>query len=260
MSKRQQLPYNHTFKFLDRDINYEVVGKGKKVLLVHGAFAYDSFGPLRDHLKKKYQLYIIHLPGFGGSDDIPNRRHDTDLFSEALYAFIKETKLNTVPIIAVSLGTVSTIKAVAKGKITSELILIGVPGKVVGAIPRIIRLVPLSLMRFISNTELGRKKLLVPAMQENLGIGDEQEVNSLLSNTDIKSVIDVDYVKEIERDLPMVFPKIKNKMHFFYGENDPLRLTVSHLFKEYITIPDAGHDVCMFNSKDLFKEIEKIIK
>jgi pimeloyl-ACP methyl ester carboxylesterase len=239
-------------------MNYQVLGKGKPVVLVPGAFSHDSFATIPQELAKTHKIYVPHLPGFGASDSVESR-HDTTLFAKALDIFIQEMKLEKAPIIGGSLGTIVTIKAATMGHIHGILILLGVPGKAAGIIPRIVRLLPLHLLRSIGQTDWGRKKLLVPAMKENLNLGDEGTVHEMLSHTDPKSVVDIDYVKEIEQDLPKAFKQVKNKMYFAYGENDPLNKTTAHLFEEYTSIANAGHGLADDNPKDLLKFIRSII-
>jgi pimeloyl-ACP methyl ester carboxylesterase len=237
-------------------MSYELYGKGKPLVLLHGAFSYDSFGEFKYILAKKYKVYVLHLPGFGASDTVPWKRHNTDLFAEVLGAFLRKLKLQKATIMSLSLGTIVSLKAAARGYTTGSLILIGMPGKVSGIIPRIIRFIPLPIIRYIISTEWGRKKLLVPAMKENLNSGDEETIHDLLSTTDAKAVADIDYVKEVERDLPKALKKISNKKIFVYGEHDPLISTTKHLIPAYFTIRE-GHHSALFQDTNLVLSIIK---
>jgi pimeloyl-ACP methyl ester carboxylesterase len=60
---------NYKFHYKSSRINYQAIGTGKPILLIHG-FGEDGniWQNQIEHLKDKYQLIIPHLPGSGSSD------------------------------------------------------------------------------------------------------------------------------------------------------------------------------------------------
>lgn len=76
---------NYQFKYKSSIITYQVIGKGKPLLLIHG-FGEDGniWQNQIEHLKHNYQLIIPHLPGSGGSDMID------DMSIEGMAECIKE--------------------------------------------------------------------------------------------------------------------------------------------------------------------------
>lgn len=239
------------------------MGKGSPVVMIHGAFSHEAFGTVPKELAKTNKVYLLHLPGFGASDHIPNKRHTTDLFAAVLDAFIVNLGLQKAPIVGMSLGSIVTLKAASRGNIKGKLILVGMPVNIVGAIPKIVRLIPYKLMRFIGSTDFGKKGLLVPAMQENLGIGSKEEVEELLSHTAIQAVTDIDYYKEINKDLPKILNKVKNRVIFIYGEKDTTYLLATNLQSNFqqncLLISGAGHSLFFSHPKELLKEIKLLI-
>src|SRR2546423_14163143 len=53
-------------------LDYEIVGSGEPVLLIHGALVADGLRPLAegDGLAERYQLIVYHRRGVAGSDDV----------------------------------------------------------------------------------------------------------------------------------------------------------------------------------------------
>src|SRR3990167_320412 len=129
--KRHQLKPERSYFFNNARMGFSVIGKGKPVILLHGSIISNPWYGFEEELAKFYKVYIPYLPGFGSSDAVNGKRHTTDLFADALCTFVNETKQNYTPVVALSLGGVVTVKSAAKGCIRGELILVGMPGKVV---------------------------------------------------------------------------------------------------------------------------------
>lgn len=72
---------------------YELSGKGKLVLLLHGwADSAKGLASLQAKLSKKYQVLAVDLPGFGGSE-IPKATWKLDDYGEFLQALLTKLKL-----------------------------------------------------------------------------------------------------------------------------------------------------------------------
>lgn len=244
--KRKKLPYQKTYDFREATLSYQVLGKGKPVILVHGSMCVDPWEGFEKRLAESYQVYLPHLPGFGASDAIEGKLHNSDLFSEAFCAFIKETKLQDAPVIAFSLGTIVAAKAAAQECFEGKLILVGVPGKVSGWRARLAQVIPLFLRRILVTTRWGKEKLLLPALRENIGETDKgrnEEFLADLLTADPRSIVDLDYKEEVEVGLPRCLPQIKNETVFIYGELDRQKDTDPNLVKDYLTIPGAEHNI-----------------
>ena len=70
------------------NINYEVSGEGKPVVLVHGWLAnLDTMKPLQNFLSKKFKVYNLDVIGFGKSD-LPKRPLSTEDFANFLNDFL----------------------------------------------------------------------------------------------------------------------------------------------------------------------------
>jgi pimeloyl-ACP methyl ester carboxylesterase len=258
-SPREKLPLVNSFDFLGAKINFRILGKGLPVILLHGSMVYDPWGGFEKVLAKKHTVYWIDLPGFGGSDTVKGRLHDTDLFSECVIEFIKSQGLLKAPIISLSLGTIVAAKLVESGHSEGKQIMVGAPGKLFGDVSRLACYVPVFIRRWVASTEWGKKALLIPMLRGNTGDkkGDDVRLLHNLMVTDPKSLADIDYLREIEKEMPRVLSKIDiNNIAFIYGELDNQKDTNS-LIKKYFTIQGAGHSPFGSHGKELIKEVER---
>lgn len=262
MTKRQQLPFENTFEFRRAKMNYRKLGSGEPIVLVHGSVInWPQIGEFETKLAEENTIYLPDMPGFGASDAINGERYNTDLFAEALCSFVKEAGLEGAPVVGWSLGTVTTVKAAAKGCLQGKLILVGMPGKVGGWKFEVARRIPLWIQKWLVATRWGQERLLVPILRENIGEekGSIEEFFELVSHTDPRSIVEVDYKKEIERDLPLSLNKVKNEVVFIYGENDKLRDTADTLIENYFVVPGGSHNIFRSNPLGTLEVVKNVL-
>lgn len=245
--KRHQLKPERSYFFNNARMGFSVIGKGKPVILLHGSIISNPWYGFEEELAKFYKVYIPYLPGFGSSDAVNGKRHTTDLFADALCTFVNETKLNDAPVVALSLGSVVTVKSAAKGCIKGDLILVGMPGKVRSKKLETASLIPVWLRHLFGSTVWARKRILIPAIQDALGSKSDKKLDEELldsmSEIDTRSLVDPDPYNEIVLKIPMLLPKITNRMTFIYGENDKLIESTKDLISDPIIIKNAGHNI-----------------
>lgn len=69
-------------KIKDWKINYEVLGEGNPVILLHGWLAtLETMRPLANNLSQNFKVYLVDVVGFGKSD-IPEHPLKTDDFGD----------------------------------------------------------------------------------------------------------------------------------------------------------------------------------
>lgn len=86
------------------NINYEVSGDGKPVILLHGWLcSLETMKPIENILNKNFKVYNVDLPGFGKSD-MPTEAFNTNSFGDFLNGFIKELKIENPILIGHSNG------------------------------------------------------------------------------------------------------------------------------------------------------------
>lgn len=115
------------FIYHDLIINYEVIGKGKPIIILHGwnvdISIYEDIVKL---LSKDYQVYLIDLPGFGKSMT-PSIPYTLDDYVYFLDSFLLENKINNPILIGHSFGGRIAIRYANKYKV-DKLILISSAG------------------------------------------------------------------------------------------------------------------------------------
>lgn len=104
--------------------NYESVGKGKPILLLHGwADRLETFRPLIPKLAEAYQLISMDLPGFGKTE-APNEAWDLSNYAQFLHKFLNKIEVKPYAIIGHSNGGALAIHAVARGKVKPQKLIL----------------------------------------------------------------------------------------------------------------------------------------
>lgn len=259
---RRPKPVTKPYRFLGRQMNYRVLGNGAPIVLVHGSMTSDPWGGFEERLARHNRVYLPDLPGFGGSEAIPGQRHDTALFSRALSAFLEEAHLTETPVMALSLGTIVAVKAAVSGHLRGDMILIGMPGRVMSNVLKWALRIPVPVRRIIAATRLGRQKILIPVLWDIIGVSgdsDTKEMMSLLESSDVRALVDQDPVREIEFALPDLLPQVRNRTTFIYGSEDPLIHSTQDLVSHPVIVKGAGHNVCTSAPDRLLTIIQQTI-
>lgn len=259
LSGRKKLPYQQTYKFVGKTMSYKVFGKDQPVILLHGSMTAVPWNGFEEKLAQSFKVYVPDLPGFGASDAIDGQTHNTDLFSQALCEFIKQQNLADAPVISLSLGTVVSAKAAAKGCATGTLIFVGAPSQVSGLFSRLLQAIPLSLKHILVGSYWGKDKLLIPALDSNIGNTTKKDNSKFiqdLETSDVRAITDVNYFREINQEFPEIIQQLKNRVVFIYGSNDAQKNQVKHLTDSFIEIKDSGHNVFEGQPEELIKVIK----
>lgn len=106
-------------------INYAKAGSGPILVFVHGwANNWTSWVPLANCLYKNYTVYLVDLPGFGDSDDLPY--YSIEIVSKYLEKFVEKLPHKPKALVGLSMGSM-IIAEMGKNnyKISETVILIG---------------------------------------------------------------------------------------------------------------------------------------
>lgn len=88
-------------------LQYLVSGKGKPLILLHTIRTQlDYFQDVIPAFAKHYTVYVLDLPGHGGSSVDTNASYDEPYFRKAVAAFIERLDLKAVTLIGESIGAV----------------------------------------------------------------------------------------------------------------------------------------------------------
>jgi pimeloyl-ACP methyl ester carboxylesterase len=248
------------FDFEGARVAYEDLGSGNPVILVHGAVVADPWGKFKPLLARQCRVIAIHLPGFGDSEAVHGKVHDTDLFARALCTLVNQLNLNAAPVIALSLGTVVAVKAAEKGCIRGQLMLAGMPTQTKGLMVKLSHFLPRVILRQLVRVNWIREKILLASLRVNVGRHREEikwsrEFAAKINKTSPEAIADVDYVTAV-RQLPGNLDRITNDIRFVYGEYDPQKLGAGAWGLKYTIIKKSGHDVFSDQPQTMFKFVD----
>ena len=80
-----------------------------------------------------------------------------------------------------------------------------------------------------------------------------------LETTDVRSIVDINYFKEINEEFPKALESIDNEVVYIYGERDSQKNNVSHLTSNYIQIDGAKHNVFSSKPKKLMEKLLELL-
>ena len=84
---------NLQVKVKNWDINYEVLGEGKPVVLLHGWLTdLETMRPIANNLKDSFKVYLIDVIGFGKSS-LPEHALTTNDFGDFLKEFVQKLEI-----------------------------------------------------------------------------------------------------------------------------------------------------------------------
>ena len=87
-----------------RRINYEVMGQGETVLLLHGwASSLQPYRRLMQQLSAKYRVIAVDFPGMGGSEE-PKEPWDVDGFADFVLEFLQQFDIRRLSLVGHSYG------------------------------------------------------------------------------------------------------------------------------------------------------------
>ncbi len=96
------------------NINYEVIGEGNPVVLLHGWLAdLETMRPIANNLSKNFKVYLVDVVGFGKSD-LPEHPLNTNDFGDFLKEFLNTLKIKNPILIGHSNGGRTIINAVGR--------------------------------------------------------------------------------------------------------------------------------------------------
>ncbi len=88
----------------EKQVNYEVEGEGKNVILLPGWLCdHKALAPIANHLKKKFKVYSIDVVGFGKSE-LPDKPYNTDEYGDWLKELIEKLEIDNPILIGHSHG------------------------------------------------------------------------------------------------------------------------------------------------------------
>lgn len=111
-------------KINNLNINYEVLGEGKPIIMLHGWLTdLESMRPLAQGLKDKFKIYLVDVVGFGKSD-LPEVALTTDDFGNFLKEFTEKLEIENPILIGHSNGGRIIINAVGRKLVNAKKVVL----------------------------------------------------------------------------------------------------------------------------------------
>lgn len=111
-------------------ISYAEVGRGKPIILIHGAnIGWGQWYPNIAQLAKHFKVYAIDLPGSGASSKFDIRNSSIEDLVEAVEKFITSLKLKKIKVVGHSFGGLIVLKlALKKDSFIDKMVLVNPMG------------------------------------------------------------------------------------------------------------------------------------
>lgn len=221
-------------KVKDWNINYEVLGKGNPVILLHGWLAtLETMRPIANNLSQNFKVYLVDVVGFGKSD-LPEHPLKTDDFGNFLKDFIKALDIKNPILIGHSNGGRTIINAVGRGIVQAKkVVLIDSAGlKPKRSINYYLKVGFYKTGKFILNLLPNTKtiKAFKEKLRNSVGSSDYKASANVLKET-MKVIVN--------EDLSHLLPKINVPTLLFWGTLDTAT-PISDGRKMEKLIPDCG--------------------
>ncbi|MBX4190616.1 alpha/beta hydrolase [Candidatus Saccharibacteria bacterium] len=108
--------------------SYQRTGKGKPLVFLHGwGDTSKTFSELVTALSDKYEIYLLDLPGFGGTQ-APPRAWDLGDYSNFLEAWLKKIDIKPYALVGHSYGGSVAIYALSQKSLGQKLVLLASAG------------------------------------------------------------------------------------------------------------------------------------
>jgi pimeloyl-ACP methyl ester carboxylesterase len=108
--------------------SYQKTGKGKALVFLPGwGDTAKTFSALATELQGKYEIYLLDLPGFGGTQ-APPRAWDLKDYADFLEAWTKKVGVKPLALVGHSYGGAVAIYAASQGQISDKLVLLASAG------------------------------------------------------------------------------------------------------------------------------------
>ena len=233
----------------DIEINYEQIGSGSDILLLHGwGSSNDVYKGIMELMQGSYRLTALDFPGCGKSGTLPEV-WTIDTYADFVLEFIEKTGLVNPILIGHSHGGRTVLKLAGEKMLTPPKIILL---DAAGLIPK------KSLKREVRDAgfSVGKEVLRLPVINKFSGNMLEKARNRY-GSADYRNAATPELrntlVNLVNTDLRSILPNIKCPTLLIWGENDTATPLADAQIMEKL-IPDAGLCVIKFAGHFAFVE------
>lgn len=202
-------------KLRNLKIHYKISGSGDPIVLLHGwGGNLDCFSKIEQHLRSRFTVYRIDLPGFGLSIP-PSEIWGGSEYAELIAQFIREMNINNPILLGHSLGGKIVVNLVAQELVkVKKIILVSSSGI---QLPK-----PLKLKLRICLFKVIKFFAQLPMLENIFGLRVEQYRQKFGSN-DYKNASGIMrriLVKNVQENILTFLPKIRVPTLLIWGDQD----------------------------------------
>lgn len=221
-------------KIQDWNIDYETIGQGNPVILLHGWLCdRETMRPIANSLSQNFKVYLVDMVGFGKSD-LPEHPLNTNDFGDFLAEFIKQLNIQNPILIGHSNGGRTIINSVGRGIVhPRKIVLMDSAGLVPKRKPKYYIKVGIfkAGKAFLNRLpDVGAIKRFKEKLMNHVGSADYKASAPVLRET-MKIILN--------EDLSELLPNIKVPTLLIWGTNDQ-DTPISDAKKMEKLIPDSG--------------------
>lgn len=221
-------------KIQNWNIDYETVGQGNPVILLHGWLCdRETMRPIANSLAQNFKVYLVDIVGFGKSD-LPEHPLNTNDFGDFLAEFVNQLEIEKPILIGHSNGGRMIINAVGRGIVTPrKVVLMDSAGLVPKRKPKYYIKVGIfkTGKAFLNKLpDVGGIKKFKEKLLNHVGSSDYKASAPVLRET---------MKKILNEDMTEFLPNIKVPTLLIWGSNDT-DTPISDAKKMESLIPDAG--------------------
>lgn len=221
-------------KIQNWNIDYEVMGEGNPVILLHGWLCdKETMRPIAKGLCDNFKVYLVDIVGFGKSD-LPEHPLNTNDFGDFLAEFVTRLHIEKPILIGHSNGGRMIINAVGRGKVSAKkVVLLDSAGLVPKRKPKYyVKVSIFKAGKIILNKlpDVGGIKNFKEKLLNHVGSSDYKASAPVLRET-MKTILN--------EDMTPMLPNIKVPTLLIWGSNDT-DTPIADAKKMEQLIPDAG--------------------
>lgn len=250
------------FKYKDININYQIFGEGKPLLLLHGWMAcIEAMAPIYQFFSKNRKVIVLDFPGQGGKSDTLTEVWGVPEYSEMIYEFMKKLQIEGADVIGHSFGGRVIIYLASKyANLFDKIILTDAAGiKPKRNLKNRLKVFSFKLSKCLLKMFTSKEKFeeKVNKLRKKYSSSDYSKLDSNIMRETFKNVINLDLTDKLskitrptllvwgenDKDTPLYMAKImekkikdsgivvlKNAGHFSYLDNSTQYLRVAEVF------------------------------
>lgn len=250
------------FKYKDININYQIFGEGKPLLLLHGWMAcIEAMAPIYQFFSKNRKVIVLDFPGQGGKSDTLVEAWGVPEYAEMVHKFMKDLQIEGADVIGHSFGGRVIIYLAAKyEKLFDKIILTDAAGiKPRRNLKNRLKVFSFKLSKYLLKMFTSKEKFdeKVDKLRKKYSSSDYSKLDSNIMRETFKNVINLDLTDKLsqitrptllvwgenDKDTPLYMAKIMEKKikdsgivvlenagHFSYLDNSAQYLRVAEVF------------------------------